>query len=37
MKVENMTAVATIHGLTCGYGSTADGIQSLIYDAADPF
>src|ERR1019366_69205 len=30
MKVANMTAVETIHGLTRGYGSTADGIRSLV-------
>src|ERR1035438_10138209 len=30
MKVANMTATATIHGLTWGCGSTADGIRSQI-------
>src|ERR1019366_423616 len=29
MKVANMTATATIHGFTWGWGSTADGILSL--------
>jgi hypothetical protein len=29
MKVANMTAVATIHGLTWGCGSAVDGIRSL--------
>src|SRR5664279_654401 len=31
MKVANMTATATIHGLMAGCGSVADGIQSLTY------
>src|ERR1035441_10473962 len=30
MNVANMTAVATIQGLTCGCGSAGDGIQSLV-------
>jgi hypothetical protein len=29
MKVANITATATIHGLMTGGGSVADGIQSL--------
>src|ERR1035437_9551380 len=29
MKVANMTAVATIHGLTWGCGSAVDGIRYL--------
>jgi hypothetical protein len=31
MKVANITATATIHGLMAGGGSVADGIQSLTY------
>src|ERR1035441_10382694 len=31
MKVANMTATATIHGLTWGCGSAADGILSLAF------
>jgi hypothetical protein len=36
MKVANMTATATIHGLTWGCGSTEDGIRYYFHDAAKP-
>src|ERR1017187_1363077 len=36
MKVANMTATATIHGLTWGCGSAEDGIRYYFHDAAKP-
>src|ERR1035438_5080156 len=36
MRVANMTATATIHGLTWGCGSTEDGIRYYFHDAAKP-